>query len=217
MGATMHTYLLERSRVVFQPQTERNYHIFYQLCAGAPLAERKELSLADYTEFNYLNQGQPGLLEDVDDAEAFGVTNRAFSLVGVTVNIQWQIYRLLAAILHIGNIKISRTANVDQSDVKSDDPSLIAACDLLGVPAEEFVQWITKKLISAGLEKILSPLSQSKANASRDAVSKISLLFWIFMDLNIFRRIVLNSSVSTMLMKSFNKNLIDMCLNLSKK
>ena len=44
-GAHMRTYLLEKSRVVFQAADERNYHIFYQLCAACDLPELKDLRL----------------------------------------------------------------------------------------------------------------------------------------------------------------------------
>ena len=45
MGANMRTYLLEKTRVVFQAEEERNYHIFYQLCAMREEPELEDLSL----------------------------------------------------------------------------------------------------------------------------------------------------------------------------
>ena len=51
VGAAVRTYLLERSRVVAVNDPERNYHVFYQLCAGASDADRQRLHLKDPQQF----------------------------------------------------------------------------------------------------------------------------------------------------------------------
>lgn len=63
--------LLEKSRVVFQAATERNYHVFYQLCAGASDEERVELKLLKPEKYAYLNQSGCVDVPGVDDADDF--------------------------------------------------------------------------------------------------------------------------------------------------
>jgi myosin heavy subunit len=66
-GAKTTNYLLEKSRVVGQTGDERNYHIFYQLCAGFSETERKKFRLADALSYTYLNQSGNVKIDDVDD------------------------------------------------------------------------------------------------------------------------------------------------------
>ncbi|KAI9257981.1 P-loop containing nucleoside triphosphate hydrolase protein [Phascolomyces articulosus] len=169
VGAKIRTYLLERSRLIFQPETERNYHIFYQLCAGIPLSERKEFELKDWTKFHYLNQSGTGTVPGVNDAEEFELTKNSLSMVGISLQTQWQIFRLLAALLHIGNIEVSgRTDAV----LKDDDPSLVTATKLLGIKASEFRKWIVKRQIVTRSDKIVKNLSPAQGLVVRDSVAK---------------------------------------------
>ena len=183
VGARIRTYLLERSRLVYQPESERNYHIFYQLLAGAPSKERKDLSLATtHMDFAYLAGGGPHAVSipGVDDAKDFRETQTALSTVGISVERQWQIFRLLAALLHLGNIKITQ-ARTD-AVISDDDAALATATGLLGLPANDFKKWTIKKQLTTRSEKIVTALGSAQASVVRDSVAKFvySCLFdWL--------------------------------------
>ncbi|KAF9036781.1 P-loop containing nucleoside triphosphate hydrolase protein [Panaeolus papilionaceus] len=173
VGARIRTYLLERSRIVFQPLTERNYHIFYQLCAGAPLKERKDLGLdPDINKFFYLKQGGPTStpINGVDDAEEFRSTQQALSTVGISVEKQWAVFRLLAALLHLGNVKI--IAGRSDASIDDNDPALLLATRFLGVNLADFKKWTVKKQIQTRSEKIVTSLNATQATVVRDSVAK---------------------------------------------
>lgn len=159
---------------------ERNYHIFYQMCAAVPAAERKELGLSSWENFFYLNQGGTGTVPGIDDVAEFATTQKALSTVGISVSSQWDIFKVCAALLHIGNITI--TSNRDEAVIADDDPALITATRLLGVDKSEFKKWIVKKQIITRSEKIVTSLNAHQATTGRDSVAKFiySMLFdWL--------------------------------------
>ncbi|KAK9429667.1 P-loop containing nucleoside triphosphate hydrolase protein [Lipomyces doorenjongii] len=185
VGAKIRTYLLERSRLVFQPATERNYHIFYQLCAGATDEEREALGLLPVEEFQYMNQGGDAVIPNVDDAEEFRLTRNALTTIGIDSETQTKIFQILAALLHIGNISI--TAGRTDSNLSSTEPSLVRVCDLLGIDSFSFAKWVTKKQIITRSEKIVTNLNYKQAIVVRDSVSKFiySALFdWLVAIIN---------------------------------
>jgi myosin-5 len=180
IGAKIRTYLLERSRLVFQPLKERNYHIFYQLVAGATDAERQELSLKPVEEFSYLNQGSAPVIDGMDDKAEFEATKSSLTKIGVSQDTQAQIFRLLGALLHIGDVKI--TATRTDSNLAPDEPALVKACGLLGIDATNFAKWTVKKQLITRGEKIVSNLTQQQAIVVRDSVAKFiysSLFDWL--------------------------------------
>jgi myosin V len=185
IGARIRTYLLERSRLVFQPLKERNYHIFYQLVAGATDEERRELGLLPVEQFDYLNQGTDPVIEGVDDAAEFAATRKSLATINVRDGTQREIFRVLAALLHVGNIQI--TAIRSDSSLSATEPSLVQACSILGLDAADFAKWIVKKQLITRGEKIASNLTQQQATTVRDSVAKFiysSLFDWLVENIN---------------------------------
>ncbi|RVW53510.1 Myosin-9 [Vitis vinifera] len=118
-GAAIRTYLLERSRVCQISDPERNYHCFYHLCA-APPEEIERYKLGNPKSFHYLNQSNCLELLDVNDAQYYLATRRAMDIVGISEKEQEAIFRVVAAILHLGNIDFAKGEEVDSSVLKDD-------------------------------------------------------------------------------------------------
>ncbi|EDN90804.1 hypothetical protein SS1G_00204 [Sclerotinia sclerotiorum 1980 UF-70] len=185
IGAKIRTYLLERSRLVFQPLKERNYHVFYQLVAGATESETKELDLKPVEQFDYLNQGSSPTIDGVDDKAEFEALKGSLATIGVDASQQADIFKLLAALLHLGDVKI--TASRTDSVLAPNEPALLKATALLGVDPVEFAKWTVKKQLITRGEKITSNLTQQQAIVVRDSVAKFiysSMFDWLVDSIN---------------------------------
>ena len=106
----------------------------------------------------------------MDDAKEFRDTQTALSTVGISVERQWHVFKLLAALLHLGNIKITQ-ARTD-AVLADDDPALALATNLLGLPLTDFKKWTVKKQLTTRSEKIVTSLGSAQASVVRDSVAK---------------------------------------------
>ncbi|XP_051978889.1 unconventional myosin-Vc isoform X2 [Xyrauchen texanus] len=186
IGANMRTYLLEKSRVVFQSENERNYHIFYQMCACANQPEFKSLRLLSADKFNYTCMGGEIEIEGVDDCADMAETRRTFNLLGLNDSFQADVFKVLAAILHLGNVVI-KANNSDKSSIDSSDPHLGIFCDLMGIKLENMCHRLCHRRIVLSAETVVKPQPKERAINARDALAKhiYAYLFdWVIHKIN---------------------------------
>jgi len=188
IGANMRTYLLEKSRVVFQAPLERNYHIFYQICAAANEPEFESLQLNDPEIFMFTNQGEAPYIDGVDDLEELASTRQAFTLLGINSVKQMEIFRILSGILHLGNVGFHEDPDDhDKSFVPKTDPHLSIMGEMLGIDGDYMRMWLCNRKIITANETLVKPLTLSQSLFARDALAKhiyANLFNWIVKELN---------------------------------
>nr|XP_006627875.2 PREDICTED: unconventional myosin-VIIa isoform X2 [Lepisosteus oculatus] len=187
-GAKIEQYLLEKSRVCRQARDERNYHIFYCMLKGMTPDQKKKLGLGKATDYTYLTMGNCTVCDGRDDTKEYSNIRSAMKVLMFTDTENWEISKLLAAILHLGNLRYEARMydNLDACEVVR-CPDLTTASSLLEVDRQDVMNCLTSRTLITRGETVSTPLSIMQAIDVRDAFVKGiygRLFVWIVEKIN---------------------------------
>ncbi|XP_024881141.1 myosin heavy chain, muscle isoform X4 [Temnothorax curvispinosus] len=170
-GADIETYLLEKARVISQQTLERSYHIFYQIMSGS-VKGLKEMCLLsnNITDYYFVSQGKttiPGL----DDGEELLVTDQAFDVLGFTQEEKDNIYKITAAVMHMGGMKFKQRGREEQAEADGTEEGERVA-KLLGCDCADLYKNLLKPRIKVGNEFVTQGRNKDQVAYSVGAMSK---------------------------------------------
>eukprot|EP00002_Diphylleia_rotans_P005133 TRINITY_DN1421_c0_g2_i1.p1 TRINITY_DN1421_c0_g2~~TRINITY_DN1421_c0_g2_i1.p1 ORF type:complete len:1295 (-),score=319.08 TRINITY_DN1421_c0_g2_i1:220-4104(-) len=177
VGALIVTYLLEKSRLVYQNKGERNYHIFYQLCKGATKEMRALYELETPDKYYYLSQSGCIEIVGVDDSKEFQTVQKAMADVGFSAAELSQVFGIVAGLLHLGSISFKGLTSGDgcMIDGEKSQVCLQRAAKCFGLDTEFLFKKLTSRVVVGGSKRGSSyevPLKVQEAIYTRDALAK---------------------------------------------
>jgi myosin-5 len=180
IGAHTDTYLLEKNRACWQDADEQNFHVFQQLwaacrsnqssCDDYDVASSTMLTANEYRYLGKLPEGGHTMLG------CFEETKKDLGLLGVAAETQNDLFRLIAAVVHIGELQFEQAnENVDASSVSSGSmETLQLAAAMLCVDAQLLQMAMTSRVMVTrqGSSITRVPLSPTAAVHGADAAAK---------------------------------------------
>ncbi|GAA5864652.1 hypothetical protein JCM1840_002191 [Sporobolomyces johnsonii] len=174
-GANIDWYLLEKSRVTARSADERSYHVFFQLLRSGDRELLEKLLLDDEAgkngsrAFEYLKHSRQDV-DGMDDHEEFKSLVRALNTVGFSSNEQLSLFRVIATILHLGQLSLS-VAGSSSAHLTS-RTSLEKAAFLLGVSPDDLHNALLRPKVKAGREYVTQARTKEQVVDEIAALSK---------------------------------------------
>ncbi|OXB69928.1 UNVERIFIED_CONTAM: hypothetical protein H355_010480 [Colinus virginianus] len=170
-SADIETYLLEKSRVIFQLKAERNYHIFYQILSNKKpeLLEMLLITNNPY-DYSYVSQGEV-TVASIDDSEELLATDSAFDVLGFTAEEKAGVYKLTGAIMHFGNMKFKQKQREEQAEPDGTEDADKSAY-LMGLNSADLLKGLCHPRVKVGNEYVTKGQSVQQVCYSIGALAK---------------------------------------------
>ncbi|XP_025075681.1 myosin heavy chain, muscle isoform X14 [Pogonomyrmex barbatus] len=170
-GADIETYLLEKARVISQQALERSYHIFYQMMSGS-VKGLKDICFLSNNIYDYVNVSQGKItIPNVDDGEECLLTDQAFDVLGFTQEEKDDIYKITAAVMHMGGMKFKQRGREEQAEADGTEEGERVA-KLLGCDCADLYKNLLKPRIKVGNEFVTQGRNKDQVTYSVGAMSK---------------------------------------------